>query len=183
MKVKIKVRTAVAAIIGLAMIGVFHSALRAQETSPPPHSVWGGAYTAEQAKRGEALHAQECARCHGADLLGVGEAPPLSGGAFLSNWDGLTVGDLSDRIRISMPPNNKGKLSRQQIIDILSHVLNVNSFPAGKTELQPKTESLKQIRIEATKPKDSSGSKHGEVENRSVSRSPWSRDLQPTTDY
>src|SRR5215468_3739014 len=156
MKGKIKVNTAVAAIIGLAMIGVFHSALRAQETSPPPRSVWDGAYTAEQAKRGEALYAQECARCHGEDLSGVDEAPPLSGGAFLANWDGLTVGDLSERIRISMPPNNRGKLSRRQIVDILSHLLSVNSFPAGKTELEPKTESLKQIRIEATKPKASS---------------------------
>src|SRR5262245_48729559 len=116
MKVMIRVKIAVAAIIGLAMIGVFHSALRAQETSPPPHSVWDGAYTAEQAMRGEALYAQECARCHGADLSGVDEAPPLSGGAFLANWDGLTVGDLFERIRISMPPNKKGKLSRQQIV-------------------------------------------------------------------
>ena len=52
-----------------------------------------------------------------------------------------------------MPPNNLGKLSRQQIADILSHVLTVNSFPAGKTELDPKAELLKQIRIDATKPK------------------------------
>jgi hypothetical protein len=32
-------------------------------------------------------------------------------------------------------------------------VLKINGFPAGKTELDPKTEPLKQIRIEATKPK------------------------------
>jgi mono/diheme cytochrome c family protein len=157
MEVKIKIKIAVAAIIGLAMIGAFHSALRAQET-PPSHSVWDGAYTAEQAKRGEALFAQECAKCHGDDLEGIDSAPPLTGGAFLSNWDGLTVGDLSERVRISMPPNSKGKLSRQQIVDILSHVLNANGFPAGKTELEPKLESLKQILIEATKTKDSSKS-------------------------
>jgi hypothetical protein len=33
------------------------------------------------------------------------------------------------------------------------HVLSVNGFPAAKTELEPNTESLKQIRIEATKGK------------------------------
>ena len=55
-----------------------------------------------------------------------------------------------------MPPNNPGKLSRQQIADILSYMLSFNSFPAGKTELDPKAELLKQIRIEATKPKANS---------------------------
>jgi len=36
--------------------------------------------------------------CHG-DLLAGGEsAPPLTGGAFLANWNGLTIGDLFDRI-------------------------------------------------------------------------------------
>jgi len=37
----------------------------------------------------------------------------------------------------------------------LSYVLSVNSFPAGKTDLDPRTEQLKQIRIEATRPKAS----------------------------
>ena len=84
---------------------------------------------------------------------GNDEAPPLAGPAFLANWDGLTVGDLSERVRRTMPPNKLGKLSRPQIVDILGHVLSVNGFPAGKTELDTKTEQLMQIRIEATKPK------------------------------
>lgn len=81
----------------------------------------------------------------------------MTGPAFLANWDGLSVADLSERVRVSMPPNNLGRLSRQQIVDILSYVLSVNSFPAGKTELDPKAELLKQVRIEATKPKEKSG--------------------------
>jgi hypothetical protein len=32
-------------------------------------------------------------------------------------------------------------------------VLSVNGFPAAKTDLEPKTELLKQIRIEATRRK------------------------------
>jgi mono/diheme cytochrome c family protein len=115
-------------------------------------------YTPEQSRRGEAFYGRECAKCHGSDLSGADEVPALSGGGFLSNWDGLTVGDLSERVRISMPPNKQGVLSRQQIVDILSYLLNVNSFPTGKAELDPKTEQLKQIRIEATKPKAKSGS-------------------------
>lgn len=151
-----KVKITAAAIIFLA-IGVSHSAPRAQQTAQPSSSVWDGVYTEEQAKRGEAIYAQTCSSCHGTELTGNDEAPPLAGPAFLANWDGLSVGDLSERIRISMPPNNKGKLSRQQIADGLGHVLSVNGFPAGKTELDPKTELLKQIRIEATKPKAKSG--------------------------
>jgi len=158
MKVKLKIKIAVVVIIGLAAIGVCRPALRAQQSAPASRSVWDGVYTEEQAKRGEALYGQECAKCHGADLSGLDEAPALSGGAFLANWNELTVGDLFERVRLTMPPNKQGRLSRQQIVDILSHVLSVNSFPAGKTELEPKTELLKQIRIEATKPKANSGS-------------------------
>ena len=155
MKVKLKVKIAAAAIIGLVSIGVFQPAPRAQET---PRSVWDGVYTEEQAKRGEAIYGRECASCHGTELTGNDEAPALSGPAFLANWDGLSVGDLSERVRRSMPPNKLGRLTRQQITDIVCYVLGFNGFPAGKTELDPKTDLQRQIRIEATKPKANSGS-------------------------
>jgi mono/diheme cytochrome c family protein len=150
MKIMIKIKIAVVAGASLAVIGAFRSATGAQGAS---RSVWDGVYTEEQAKRGAALYGRECASCHGSDLTGADEVPALSGPAFLANWDGLTVGDLSERVRRSMPPNKPGQLNRQQITDILSHVLSVNGFPAAKTELEPKTELLKQIRIEASKHK------------------------------
>ena len=155
MKVKLKVKIAAAAIIGLVSIGILQPAPRAQET---PRSVWDGVYTEEQAKRGEAIYGRECASCHGTELTGNDEAPALSGPAFLANWDGLSVGDLSERVRRSMPPNKLGRLTRQQITDIVCYVLGFNGFPAGKTELDPKTDLQRQIRIEATKPKANSGS-------------------------
>ena len=153
-KIKIKVNIAVVVITGLAVIGVFYSSTGAQEAS---RSVWDGVYTEEQARRGAAIYGRECASCHGADLNGADEIPALSGPAFLANWDGLTVGDLSERVRRSMPPSKPGQLNRQQITDILCHVLSANGFPADKTELEPKTELLKQIRIESTKGKRGSG--------------------------
>ena len=155
---KVRKLIAAAVVIALSLIGVFDSALRAQDGAQAPRSVWDGVYTQEQSRRGETFYGRECAKCHGSDLSGADEVPALSGGGFLSNWDGLTVGDLSERVRISMPPNKQGVLSRQQIVDILSYLLNFNSFPAGKAELDPKTEQLKQIRIEATRPKAKSGS-------------------------
>src|SRR5262245_36205616 len=152
MIVKLKVKLAVAMITGLAVIGVFHSAHRAQETSRAPRSVWDGVYTEEQARRGETLYAKQCASCHRNDTGGE-EATALAGPAFLANWDGLTVGDLRERIRVSMPPSNPRSLSRQKLSDILGHMLKTNGFPAGKTELDREAEAQKQIRIEATKPK------------------------------
>jgi S-disulfanyl-L-cysteine oxidoreductase SoxD len=117
-------------------------------------SVWDGVYTSDQAKRGSALYANECASCHGAALNGGESAPPLTGGEFFSNWDGLTVGDLFDRIRVSMPADKPGKLSREQDADILAFMLSISQFPEGKTELDHRTEVLKQIRFEASKPSD-----------------------------
>ena len=150
-----KVKLTTAATISLA-ISVFGASPQAQQAPMAPRSVWEGVYTREQVKRGEVLYAQNCSSCNGPDLSGNDEAAPLSGAAFLANWDGLTIGDLSERVRLSMPPNKLGTVSRQQIVDILSYVLSVNSFPTGKTELDPKAELLKQIRIEATKPRASS---------------------------
>jgi S-disulfanyl-L-cysteine oxidoreductase SoxD len=148
----VKIRIGIAAIIGLSSIGALRFAPAAQEPTETTHSVWDGVYTAEQEKRGAEQYSSVCAHCHGEDLAGNDEAAPLTGPAFLANWDGLTVGDLAERIFRTMPQNDPGHLSRQQIADIIAHMLNFNGFPAGKTELDRRVEVLRQIRIEATKP-------------------------------
>ena len=117
-------------------------------------SVWDGVYTSGQAKRGEALYQSNCASCHGTALNGGESAPPLTGGEFTSNWNGLTLGDLFERIRVSMPADSPGKLTREQDADILAFMLSVNQFPAGSTELERRTEVLRQIRFEAIKQGD-----------------------------
>jgi quinoprotein glucose dehydrogenase len=134
-------RVAVAAV---AVFGLFAQA--------PTKSVWDGVYTGEQAKRGQAAYGTQCASCHG-DTLGGGEsAPPLAGVEFLSNWNGLTVGDLFDRTRSSMPANKPGSLSRETASDIIAYMLSANQFPAGKAEMAKMGEVLKDIRIDAQKP-------------------------------
>jgi mono/diheme cytochrome c family protein len=111
-------------------------------------SVWDGVYSEDQAKRGGEIYSKECASCHGTELTGGESAPPLVGDAFLSNWNGSSVGDLFERIRKSMPQDDPGRLSRQQDADILAFVLNANKFPAGKTELDRETAALKLIKIQ-----------------------------------
>ena len=125
---------------------------RSQEPASAPRSVWDGVYTEEQAKRGEPIYQKECAACHGDQLSGGESAPPLTGGAFLANWNGLSVGDLFDRIRKTMPQSNPGRLSRQQDADVLAFIFGRNKFPAGKTELYKQSEMLKEIRFESEKP-------------------------------
>ena len=144
-----KLRFAAIALIPFATILSLDSTVRAQ---PPTKSIWDGVYTEAQATRGKALYSQECASCHGSELTGGEMAPPLSGGEFMSGWDGLTVGDLFERIRISMPQNAPGSLSGQQNADILSFVFNANKFPAGQTELPKEAGILKTIKFEVKKP-------------------------------
>jgi len=132
---------------GIAAVLVV-GAIFAQEASK---SVWDGVYTEEQSSRGQALYNKHCASCHGDTLSGAETAPPLAGEEFLSNWNGLSVGELFDRIRTTMPQNAAGKLSREVNADITAYILSVNKFPAGKTELPHQTEILKTIRIEADK--------------------------------
>jgi mono/diheme cytochrome c family protein len=142
-------RTAGLALVGLTVIGGIGPAILAQETT---RSVWDGVYTEAQAKRGEAVYRQNCASCHGVALEGIETAGPLTGARFTANWNGVTVGDLLERVRVSMPNDRPGTLSRQQLADVLAYVFSVNRFPAGKTELARQTELLKQIKFDATKP-------------------------------
>ena len=142
----------VAALLVLAALASRLGLLRAQGPAAESRTAWDGVYTEDQAKRGELIYRKECAACHGDMLAGGESAPPLTGGAFLANWNGLTMGDLFDRIRKTMPLSAPGRLTRQQDADILAFMLNVNKFPAGKTELYRQSEMLREIRFEATKP-------------------------------
>ena len=144
-----KLRFAAIAVVPFATVLVLGTNLHAQ---PPTKSVWDGVYTQAQADRGKGLYSEQCASCHGSELTGGEMAPPLSGGEFMAGWDGLTVGDLFERIRISMPQNAPGSLSGQQNADILAFVLSANKFPAGAAELGTQSMMLKAIKFEAKKP-------------------------------
>jgi mono/diheme cytochrome c family protein len=114
--------------------------------------IWGGVYTEAQAKRGqEASGRSWCTSCHGSDLSG-GEAPPLVGDDFLSNWNMETVGYLYERIQTTMPADKPGSLSPQDTADIVARVLQLNKFPAGQTELPSDISMLSKIAIGAEPP-------------------------------
>jgi mono/diheme cytochrome c family protein len=139
------------AIAALAVLGA-GAVPRAEPPTP-----WDGIYTIAQSDRGRLQYRQHCARCHGQFLEGryapppalppditpgmvvgweiKGMTPALSGAPFLANWTGLAVADLFERMRVSMPQNAPGSLSRQQNADILAFILERNGYPAGLREL------------------------------------------------
>jgi len=114
-------------------------------------TVWDGVYSDAQAKRGEALFGDKCAMCHGADLSG-GDAPSLVGSEFSGNWDDLSLGDLAERIRVSMPQDNPQSLTRDQVADLITVILKRNNVPAGQADLPASADSLKAIKYKANKP-------------------------------
>ena len=110
-------------------------------------TIWDGVYSSEQAARGKKLYAERCANCHGDGLQGVEMAPALTGPTFYSTWEGETLNALFERMRVSMPLDAPGSLSRAQNADILAHVLETGGYPAGSTALDPQAGALTRIKV------------------------------------
>lgn len=112
-------------------------------------SIWDGVYTEAQAERGRALYMQSCSSCHGADLSGSFETPPLVG-RFMPYWSGSTLDALFDYVSTAMPMHNPGALSAGANIDIVAFILKSNNIPSGPKELS--TGNLKAVNFDPAKP-------------------------------
>lgn len=139
------------AVLGVGMVWLAAVAVQ-PGVDAQGKTVWDGVYTEEQATRGQASYEAECASCHQADFGGDGFAPGLAGPEFASAWNDLSVGDLYERIRQSMPPSNPGAMPVAAKIDVIAYLLKGNKFPAGSTELPKEVDGLKQIKYLANKP-------------------------------
>src|SRR5687767_15965235 len=120
------IKFAMVAVTGLFAV----SALTATVVGQAPASVKAGVYTAEQAKRGATLYAENCASCHGDTLAGNDPIPSLSGADFQGKWK--TVGDLFDKTSTSMPAMAPGSLTGPQVADVIAHILSVNKYPRSE---------------------------------------------------
>ncbi len=144
-----KFTVAALALVGTMVFGAYGA--RGTLAAQAPKSQWDGIYTAEQAKRGETVYADTCAPCHGPNLAGGEMAPGLVSSEFMSNWNDLSMRELYDRIKISMPANDPGSLTHPQSADVLSFMLSKMEIPAGTTEL-PAPDALGGIKFLASKP-------------------------------
>jgi len=139
-------RRALGLASALLVIAVIVVGGQAQKT------VWDGVYTEEQAKRGSDVYAEKCAMCHGDSLGGVESAPALTGPQFYATWEGENLNSLFERIRMSMPQDNPGSLSRTQNADVVAHMLHVGGYPAGSTPLEGQAGVLTGIKVLTYKP-------------------------------
>jgi cytochrome c5 len=98
--------------------------------------VQDGVFSDAQAARGQALYTQRCAGCHGADLSGGPQAPPLQGQTFRFKWRQEPLSALFIKVRYTMPPkaDEASQLTGDQGADLVAHVLKSNGFPAGKAD-------------------------------------------------
>jgi mono/diheme cytochrome c family protein len=115
-------------------------------------TVWDSVFTADQAARGETLYKAGCAKCHGATLAGTDDGSPLAGANFLANWNGLSVFDLADKIRTTMPPEKPKSVTGPQLADVVAYLLAQNQFPVGTKALSDSADLQKSIKIVQAKP-------------------------------
>jgi mono/diheme cytochrome c family protein len=97
-------------------------------------STLDGVYTAEQARRGFELYSAECSECH--------ESEDWQEGGFLGRWADQSVYRLWYYINDRMPYDDPWSLSRQQVTDVLTYILELNDLPVGDTELGADDDSI-----------------------------------------
>ena len=76
--------------------------IHARQLPAANKTVWDGAYTEDQAKRGEAVYASECRSCHGADLMG--QQSRLIGDRFMRDWREDNLASLFNQTEVSELP-------------------------------------------------------------------------------
>lgn len=86
-----------------------------------------GIFTAAQAARGKALFDETCSECH--------EVVDWTDAGFKGRWEDESVFQLWYYINDRMPYDDPWSLSRQQVTDVLTYILELNELPAGDQEL------------------------------------------------
>jgi mono/diheme cytochrome c family protein len=107
-------------------------------------SLAAGAYSEEQALRGQEIYYAQCLACHGEDMSGLDQAPPLAGPQFSGVWDGESLWAIVDRID-TMPPSGPGILSRDEAVALLAYMLWYNGLPTGNESLSTRQSVLEDI--------------------------------------
>jgi S-disulfanyl-L-cysteine oxidoreductase SoxD len=103
---------------------------------------------------GVSEYGAHCANCHGAKLEGGVHAPPLIGPQFQGNWAGKRARLLYSRIISTMPQNDPGTLSPQQVLAITLYVFASNGIEwVGHTPSSPN--DLNTLTIPAGSPSSS----------------------------
>ena len=135
----------------LTLAGAGVAVTPAQEA--PSRSVKDGVYATAQATQGQVLYDEKCAECHGTmESVFPDMAPLLHDYLFLSDWQGRSLGELFERIRDTMPQEEPGSLSPEELVDLVAYILSANRFPPGDAALAHDVETLRAIRFDTDQP-------------------------------
>src|SRR5262249_46444012 len=99
-----------------------------------------GPYTAQQAAAGQASYQANCAGGHQQNLGGSGDAPPLRGTQFVTNWGPRTTRELLSFMQLTMPPARPGVMSTEEYAGIVAFILQSNGVAPGTQALTANTE-------------------------------------------
>lgn len=116
---------------------VLASPVVAQESPPADSSAV--MFTTDQANRGEKAFQRDCAACHG--------TTEFKGAFFLNRWSTGTAYQLFDFLRTQMPIDNPGKLDPEEYVAIVTYLLRLNDYPAGKREMPADPAALRAITL------------------------------------
>jgi cytochrome c5 len=122
------VRSPVSLLRLFAALVLAASPLSAQEDKTADQ----GVYTSTQAGRGAALFDVHCVSCHREP---GGTAPVLAGERFTKSFADATLRAVFTTIQTTMPRNAPGSLADAEYVDIVAHLLRLNGYPDGMTEL------------------------------------------------
>jgi mono/diheme cytochrome c family protein len=105
-------------------------------------------FTADQARRGQAIYPQQCGACHGPDMEG-GTGPALTGPDFrqLLTDQNRTAKSLLDVIRQTMPYDAPGIDPDADYNDITAFILSRLGYPAGTEKLTPDSPNLSDLKL------------------------------------
>ena len=90
-----------------------------------------GIYTSAQAARGSKVFDAHCVSCHREG----GTAPVLAGERFTKSFADATLLAVFTTIQTTMPRQAPGSLTEAEYVDAVAHLLRLNGYPDGMTEL------------------------------------------------
>jgi mono/diheme cytochrome c family protein len=117
-----------------------------QETTS---TVLDGIFSAVQVSRGSQVYTQSCEPCHGPEAKGGELGPSLAGSDFIAFWADLSVGSLFERIKLSMPQDEPGRLTDEEYTDVVAYMFDASEYPTGDQELPADKAALDTIMIVA----------------------------------
>jgi S-disulfanyl-L-cysteine oxidoreductase SoxD len=90
-----------------------------------------GVYTSAQAARGATVFEAHCVACHREG----GTAPVLAGERFTKSFADATLLAVFTTVQTTMPRNAPGSLTEKEYVDVVAHLLKLNGYADGMTEL------------------------------------------------